>query len=502
MSKNIVLRNNIQYEISQRNNKIEELTNENNKYIGLIHSLQSELFSLKNKNVNNKLLEKEIKSYQDKNIELVKEVKQLKLEILDIHKKYNEEKRKYENEYNEQIKKLKADNEGFRSKIDMVNELAREKNGLLKAFDKILQERNNMLFEHDKLMREKEINNQIKITNLKKKMIDSVQETQSKVNELNSEYKDVSSKLTVLHNQQLLIKLQYINQNLEELTAKNESLEKKIFELKKDIDIHKKVEVSLAEKNKKLIYENNQLKGKNKKENEKKISKLKLMSCNSSINFGEKTPDKYNTNSNNKIIQLEAKIFNLEKKLNTKQKEYNEIKDKNNSIENILKNYEEKYSGFFNYFEECLKMFINDKELKNNKDIFINIDYMKKGDFTKLNNEEKYSTLIILMKYLMPFIHNTESGNNINTLNNVNLKCHFLKNIKSLNVDASNEIIRKNKKKHLLKRIITKKLFNKTNSNLLSPSNSKYNSFDNFPNIGHKLISLSSKKTTINIKNN
>ena len=74
-----------------------------------------------------------------------------------------------------------------------------------------------MLFECDKLMKEKEINNQIKITNLKK-MIDSTK-TQSKLNELNSEYKDVSSKLIVLHNQQLLIKLQYYNQNLEELTA-------------------------------------------------------------------------------------------------------------------------------------------------------------------------------------------------------------------------------------------------------------------------------------------
>ena len=104
MSKNIVLRNNIQYEIYQRNKKIEELTNENNKYIGLIHTLQSELFSLKNKIINNKLLEKEIKSYNDKNMELVKEVQQLKLEILDIHKKYNEEKRRYENQYNEQIK--------------------------------------------------------------------------------------------------------------------------------------------------------------------------------------------------------------------------------------------------------------------------------------------------------------------------------------------------------------------------------------------------------------
>ena len=44
------------------------------------------------------------------------------------------------------------------------------------------------------------------------------------------------------------------------------------------------------------------------------------MSCNSSINLGEKTLDKYNTIFDNKIIQLEATIFNLEKKLHTKQK--------------------------------------------------------------------------------------------------------------------------------------------------------------------------------------
>ena len=33
----------------------------------------------------------------------------------------------------------------------MVNELAREKNGILKAFDKVLQERNAILIEHDKM---------------------------------------------------------------------------------------------------------------------------------------------------------------------------------------------------------------------------------------------------------------------------------------------------------------------------------------------------------------
>ena len=51
----------------------------------------------------------------------------------------------------------------------------------------------------------------------------------------------------------------------------------------------------------------------------------------------------------------------------------------------------------------------------------------------------------------MLFIHNTESVNNINALNNVNLKCHFLNIIKSLNVDASNETMHKNKKSIYLK---------------------------------------------------
>ena len=83
---------------------------------------------------------------------------------------------------------------------------------------------------------------------------------------------------------------------------------------------------------------------------------------------------------------------------------------------------------------------------------------MKKGDFTKLNNEEKYSTLIILMKYLMPFIHIRESVNNVNALNNINSKSYFLNNIKSLNVDVNNETKRKVKKLYLLKKNNNKKI--------------------------------------------
>ena len=444
----------------------------------LMTSMQLELISLKNKLINNNKLEKELKSYQEKNILLEKEIEKLSQNILEIYKKYNNEKRKMENEYNEEIKNLKSQCEKYKSKIEMVNELAREKNGLLKAFDKVLQERNNILIEYDKMMREKEVNNQIKVSNIKKKMIDSVNETQSKINELNIQFFDTSSKLTILENNKMKLKLEYQTQSINKLTTKNEDLKKKIYELKKDIQIHKEVEISLAEKNKKLVFENNKLKKIKRKENDNFEKTTHLTSYNSSINLGIHSYEKKNSQYN-KILQLEKKVLNLEKNVQKKQKEYNEIKDKYDSIEKILKNYEEKYSGLFNFFEDCLKMLIDDSEIKKNKNIFINLNSLKKGDFTKLNNEEKYSTLIILMKYLMPLIHNTERINNINYLDNVNLKFSSLNN--ENNIKTSSKI-----SNNLLKRIMKNKL-NKNELNLNSPKHLKFNSCDGLPNIEKKI---------------
>jgi cell division protein FtsB len=201
---------------------------------------------LKSKLLNNNKLEKELKSFHDRNIQLEKEIQRLAGDILEIHRKYNDEKRKKENLYNEEIKNLKLENEKYKSKIEMVNELAREKNGILKAFDNVLQERNAILIEHDKMIREKEINNEIKVSNLKKKMIDSVNEAKSKVDELNAECLDNTTKLIYLQNSQLLLKIEYQTQHLNKLNEKNQELENKINELKKDIQIHREVEISLA----------------------------------------------------------------------------------------------------------------------------------------------------------------------------------------------------------------------------------------------------------------
>ena len=230
-------------------------------------------------------------------------------------------------------------------------------------------------------------------------------------------------------------------------------MEKKVLELSKDIEIHKEVELSLAEKNKKLKSENTKLKNNNKLNNTSNENNInsKIISTTedekSSDNRGPFTSSNINNsttaennssvlNKNNNIfsnnsytrmLSLEKKVLNLEKKLTISKKDYNSLKDKNEYIEKILKNYEKQYSGLFNFFEDCLNQFFNDEELANNQDIFVNIDTIQRCDFSALNKEEKYSALVILMKYLMPLINSSDVLNQPNNINNVNLKFHLSK---------------------------------------------------------------------------
>ena len=132
-----------------------------------------------------------------------------------------------------------------------------------------------------------------------------------------------------------------------------------------------------------------------------------------------------NTNFN-KLRALERKVILLEKKLSQKTKDYNTLKDNYEFIETKLKNYEKKYSGLFNFFEESLKLFFEDEEIKNNQEIYINIEALQNCDFNAFTKEEKYSILVILMKYLLPLINSNETGN----MGNVNLKFHVNTNKK------------------------------------------------------------------------
>ena len=411
---------NLQYTILLRENEIQTLKKDNNEKKNYILNLEAEISNLRNFHVNSIELDKKLKEYISKCEILQKKVDKLNDDIISQQKKYEEEKRLIENSFNTEIMQLKISNDAYAQKIETTNQLIIDKKNLNQEINNLKKEIEDMNLNYKETLRQKEINNEIKYSNLKKKMMDNINQTQSKVTELNIQYMDVSTKLTLLQNHQLLIQLEYQSQQIDELTEKKEALEKKIFELNKDIDIHKEVELSLAEKNKKLNYENQKYKkGKNENnqnENESKISFNNYSNINNNISLGFDENNSLNTNFN-RLKSLEKKVITLEKKLSQKNRDYNTLKDNYDYINTKLKNYEKKYSGLFYYFEDCLNLFFNDEDIKNNKEIFVNIDSLKKCDFTIFSKEEKYTILLILMKYLLPLINSNEVGNNMNDIN-------------------------------------------------------------------------------------
>ena len=166
MSENTFQNNSkIVYELTQKNEQIEFLINENSQYSQLIYNLQSEILSLKNKLTNFKNISLQLKLSKEKNIELENKIKNLTKEILNITKENNEEKRKTQLKFYNDLKKVKSETEGFKSKIEMANHLANEKNGLMYAFEKIVKDKNDILLERDKKLRENKINSELKISN-------------------------------------------------------------------------------------------------------------------------------------------------------------------------------------------------------------------------------------------------------------------------------------------------------------------------------------------------
>ena len=470
---------NLQYTITLKDMEIDDLQKENAKKKQYITNLEEEIKKLKKDYVHAYELENIIKGNRQKIEQQDKEIENLNNKINDIKKKNEEEKKQIEANYQDEIHQLKVVIDTSAQKVEMANQLSNENQELIKEVDNLKTEQKNIINKHIAENKQRDIKNQIKFSNLKNKMKEKIDQIQAKETELNVQYMDVSTKLTLLQNHQLLIQLEYQSQQLDEVTAKKEALEKKVFELTKDIEIHKEVELSLAEKNKKLKNENNKLKNNNNSinlttnNNSSNINKSLSNEVNSpneksqkniAINITEEDKSSennhqaVNTNSFNNIsttvenngsssilnnlssrmnmlnnnqytrmLNLEKKVLTLEKKLMNSKKEYNIIKDKNEYIEKILRNYEKKYSGLFKFFEDCLDEFFNDEELTNNQEIFVNIDSIRKCDFSNLNKEEKYTTLIILMKYLMPLMDSSNvlkqsQGNNIN---NVNLKFYM-----------------------------------------------------------------------------
>ena len=130
--------------------------------------------------------EKRIAKLKEDNLNTIenhyKEQKKLENEIENL--KFQKEKDEIYNRTNREI---------FNQRIELVNQLNLE-NEINKEEIKSLKEKNEKLKqEHENKFRTQEVNNQLKYTKIKKRMIESLQETQKNVTKLNIQYMDVSN---------------------------------------------------------------------------------------------------------------------------------------------------------------------------------------------------------------------------------------------------------------------------------------------------------------------
>ena len=431
-------------------------------------------------------------------------------ELKDLQSKYD--KLEFDKEY--ESKKYNTNISIYNQKMSMVHQTEME-NEIYRNEIKELKEINDTLKNATKVKLDSlEVKNSIKYNELKKKMMNHLTEAKKNVSRLNLKYMEVNSKISILQNHQLLAKIEYLQEMNDKLREENKNLNKKISDYKNDIKIHKKIELNLVSKIKEMEdkpkkenkrkYKSNSLNKFNATTFSNKNNKSSTISpfnnYSSSSDFKNNNLfNKFEYNENlNKFFQKDN-IGNLVSKslssydnmasnnekennisysgsgnqisLNTGREinysKFNKIlKEKNYEIENLklkaeklkdkLNIYFIRYKGLFTFLEECLNEFFNNEELLNIKNMNINIEDIKKFDFSSFSREEKYSVLILLMNHLMPIItfnfkSNCNLGNTLfktnlniidkrfnatqNYLNDIYLKKAFLgKNNKTLNI--------------------------------------------------------------------
>jgi len=400
--------------------------------------------------------EETINDLREQNLKLMLEHKNnesnLQKRINQVIKEKDEERLKRENNEVLSLQKMTMANQ-----IELENKIYKEEVEKLKKQIEIMDGNSKSKIN------ELEVNNLIKYNILKKRILNSLNETKMKLENLNLKYMDNNNRTTNLQNYQLLMELEAQKLENENLLKENSELNKRLFEIKGDLDIHQKVEFQLAEKIKKIKIKsnlesinnkssyssvnllNNNRYGNNVDDNMKLIyQKLKKIKA---LNETEKNKilrnkNKKGYNSTHKMNKTQidyilppAKNFFLKERdfsdlsVNSKilsEERYN--KDLNLlSDDNILLKFknvsnEQKYINLYNYLEKCLETFYEDvkNSMKGINKVKIDFENIKRLKFNEFSKKEQYIFLVLLMNHILPLIYvyfNSNSNNNINDNN-------------------------------------------------------------------------------------
>ena len=414
---------------------------------------------------------------ENKYLKALEEIEALKLENEKLDEKNDDILKKIKDDL-EQVKNEKINDELkynrnmtlFNQKMEIIHQVEFENDVFREEVRDLKKEKQEILDNAQKKIESLEVKNQLKYAQFKKKMANYLIEAKNNVSKLNVEYMDTNSKLIVLQNHQLLSEIEVQKDQINHMEKEIKQLKNKVIDLKKDLEIHKKVELKLAnklnnynkeEKNEeksKTFYKkidtninsyNNTVSSFTERKDIHNIPPLLPISRNnvqqSLIDKKNKTPltqrlttDNYIINSDN--CSSNDNFFNLHsssidnwrqmkysKIIKEKEDEILKLKNINDNLNNKISEYFGKYKGLFKFLEESLNNFFKESELfLTSKNVNIDIDNIKKFNFENFNQEEKYGLLLLLMKYLLPLVSFNYSNNCCGINSGVNLNLNVL----------------------------------------------------------------------------
>jgi len=478
--------------IAKLNNQIKSLNIELEKNKKYISNLELSLLQSQNKyaELQSKYFlnsSKEIE-YQKLKINLKEKdilISELEKELTKTRKNYENETRAFNIKYQHDIREAQFLNGKLNQKIENTSKI--EKLNDLLYSHTLLLEQKILDFKKDeqKRMQEKEIEFEKRVNEIKKKMLDYIREGKNLKDKSEQEQNQILQKFSIMNHNTLLNELEFESLQLEDLLKQRAHLDNIILKIKSDLEIHKKVEKKLINKNKKYIDmirmlsikidekkigNENEYINDNKKNNN--IEK-KFLFNESSKNFFSNKITKKNNYKNNisfdknefnktqpliKIIKDQDNISYKFKKLNRvfscnsldieKQKNINkekvlinkldlqkelikitkELKDSKSYCEYYKEKLDlinDKYKNIINMFDEALNKVYEDKKIENIKDIYIDLNEFKKCNFEKLSKEKRYSLIVLLIQYIMPLINKDNLPDNIKNKNiNINIKIY------------------------------------------------------------------------------
>ena len=432
-------------EVQQLKLAIQELSDQNRTLSAQNSELNLKCITFARIEAQNRQLEDTIKEKNEK-------ITSLEEEKVLLEKSKTNALRETELKYFKEVTYLKNQQENNLQKIETANVIVKLNDKQYARILELEKEIEDITNHENQVAKESEIRHENQFTNLKKKMMDHIKTAQKNMAQSNLDNLDLNTKLSKLTTNQLLIELEEQSVQIEELLKAKEKYEKEIFSLKTDLNTHKRVEQLLQEKNKRYLDI--------VKNCDKKLSK------------------ETNDNANEKNVISEKINKNYEKLYKKQNKEYQTMKEAYSNLKEKEANYETKFKNIINLYKMAIDDLVNDQEFKNTKDVYVNIDEIKKGNFDSFSKQEKYSILVYLLKNILPLV-NTEEDEDINAL-----KEQFEK------VEINNK---------------TRTNFNLTNKNFhhysQSNNNKKYQinnkTFTKFPKIEHLYIDSQRKKPNV-----